>query len=74
MKTLFNYITVISAIVLITAVLLQTQGTSLGSSFGGGESGGYRTRRGAERGIFYLTIGTAVVFLLSIILGILAKR
>lgn len=74
MKALFNYITVVSAVILVITVLLQNQGTGLGSSFGGGEAGGYRTKRGAEKGIYYLTIGAAVVFLLSVVLSILAKR
>jgi protein translocase SecG subunit len=76
-KNLFNYITVISAIVVITTVLLQSQDAGLGGAFGGGgggEGGGYRTKRGAERSIYYLTIGAGVVFVLSVILSILAKN
>lgn len=72
MKALFNYITVISAIIVITTVLLQSQGSSLGGAFGG-DAGGYRTRRGAERTIYYTTIGAAVIFVLSVVLSILSK-
>lgn len=73
MKALFNYITVITAIIIITMVLLQSRGSSLGASFGGGDAGAYRTRRGAERGVYYATIGAAVVFVLSVLLSILSK-
>lgn len=74
MRALFNYVTILSAIVLITTILLQSQGTSLGGAFGGSDGGGYRTRRGAERMVFYATIGSAVVFIVAVILGILSKR
>jgi len=73
-KLLFNIITIISAVILITTILLQSQGSGLGGAFGGGDSGGYRTRRGAEKMIYYVTIGAAVIFVLSVILSILAKR
>lgn len=63
----------VSAVVIITTVLLQSRGSSLGASFGGGDSGGYRTRRGAEKGLYYTTIGAGFVFVLSVILSILSS-
>lgn len=74
MKIIFNYITVLAGIVVITAVMLQARGSGLGGAFGGSSGGEFRTRRGAEKGIYYLTIGGAVVFVLSVLLSILAKR
>lgn len=74
MKLFFDYLTVLSAISIITTVLLQSRDSSLGGAFGGGDSGGYRTRRGAERSIYYLTIISGVVFVASILLSILAKN
>ncbi|HUC20512.1 MAG TPA: preprotein translocase subunit SecG [Candidatus Polarisedimenticolaceae bacterium] len=73
MKSLFNYITVISAVTIITTVLLQSRGSSLGASFGGGDSEGFRTRRGAERGIYLTTVGAGFIFVLSVLLSILSK-
>jgi protein translocase SecG subunit len=73
MKLLFDYITVLAAITIITTVLLQSRDSSLGGAFGGGDSGGYRTRRGAERTIYYLTIAAGVVFVASVLLSIIAK-
>jgi protein translocase SecG subunit len=72
MKALFNDVTITAAIVLITTVLLQQQGSGLGGAFGGAE-GGYRTRRGAERVIYFATIVSAVVLVASVLLSILAK-
>lgn len=72
MHSIFNYITVISAVLLIIAILLQTRGASLGAGFGG--SAEINTvRRGSDKTIFQLTIVFAVVFVVSIILGIIAK-
>lgn len=51
----------ILAIILITAILLQQRGSGLGSAFGG-DSAVYRTKRGAEKIIFYGTIAVAVLF------------
>jgi len=51
---------------------MQTQGVGLGTAFGG-EGGSYRTKRGAEKIIFNLTIVMAIVFVLSVIFGILSK-
>jgi preprotein translocase subunit SecG len=55
--------TVIIAITLISVVLLQGQGSGLGSAFGG-DAGVHRTRRGVEKTMFNLTLTVASVFLL----------
>ena len=58
---------VIVAILLMTGILLQTpKATGLGGTIGGGDGGlggGYRTRRGLERQIYYTTWVLAAVFL-----------
>lgn len=72
MKSFFNIVTIVAAIVTIVTVLLQSRGAGLGASFGG-EGNFYRSRRGAEKAIFNLTIIAAVVFVLSVLLGILSK-
>lgn len=59
-------------IFLVGAILLQNRGTGLSSIFGG-EGGMYRTRRGAERGIFIATIVLAVLFLGFGITGIILQ-
>ncbi|MGH7903692.1 MAG: preprotein translocase subunit SecG [Candidatus Dormibacteraceae bacterium] len=59
---------VISAILLMASVLLQTpKASGLGGTIGGGDSslgGGYRTRRGLERQIYWTTWVLIVAFLI----------
>lgn len=61
MTNLFNYLQIAIAILLIVAILLQHRGTSLGGAFGG-EGNVYRSRRGAEKFLFYATITLGVIF------------
>ena len=61
MTNIFNYLQIIFAVLLIIAILLQHRGTSLGGAFGG-EGNVYRSRRGAEKFLFYATIVLAVIF------------
>ncbi len=72
MKSLFNLISAIAAVLMIILILLQSQGSSLGGAFGG-ESNSYRSKRGAEKVLFNGTIILAVIFVLSLLLGLLAK-
>ena len=58
---------------LMLFILIQSRGQSLGATFGG-DTNFYRSRRGAEAVIFNATIVFAVVFVLSVILSILAKK
>ncbi len=74
MKSLFNVLTVVSAVLMILTVLIQQRGQSLGASFGGGDSNFYRSKRGAEAVIFNATIVLAVIFVLSVVLSIMSKK
>lgn len=66
----YNYLTIISTLLLTVLILVQTRGASLGAGLGGaGEVN--TTRRGTEKTIFQLTIVCAVVFTLSLILSVL---
>ena len=56
---------------LIIAVLLQVKGQGLGGIFGGGDAGIYRTRRGAERTLFNLTIVLVVLFFVFALASVL---
>ena len=64
MKDFLLVIQIIISVSLIVVILLQAKGTGLGSSFGGA-SQVYRSRRGMEKMIMYLTI--ALVFLFFIV-------
>ncbi|HEY4963095.1 MAG TPA: preprotein translocase subunit SecG [Candidatus Saccharimonadales bacterium] len=66
--SIFNYITIGSTILLTLLILVQTRGASLGAGLGGaGEVN--TTRRGTDKTIFQITIVTAIVFALSLLLG-----
>ncbi len=65
-----QFITIASGILMITSILLQQRGASLGAGFGSsGEL--YTTRRGLDKNLFEATIVLAVVFVLSILTGLL---
>lgn len=63
------YITIGSALLMILAILLQQRGASLGAGFGG-SSELYTTRRGLDKNLFEVTIFLSVVFVLSILVGL----
>lgn len=68
--SILQIITVGSAVLMIIAILLQQRGASLGAGFGSsGEL--YTTRRGLDKNLFEVTIVLAVVFVLSILVGLL---
>jgi preprotein translocase subunit SecG len=61
---IISIIQLISAVLLIVVVLVQSRGASLDQAFGG--SGGFfMERRGIEKTLYYITLILAVVFLLS---------
>jgi protein translocase SecG subunit len=66
MQTFLQVVVIVSAVLLTIVILLQNQGSGLGMAFGG-ESGFYRTKRGAERVLFFATIALAVIFVGSVI-------
>lgn len=70
------YLQVVQLIVsvcLIAAILLQVKGQGLGGIFGGSDSGIYKTRRGAERTLFNLTIVLVVLFFLFALAAVLLQ-
>jgi len=69
-NAILQFITIASAILLILAILLQQRGASLGAGFGSsGEL--YTTRRGLDKNLFEVSIVLAVIFILSILAGLL---
>lgn len=69
--TIYNYITIISAVLMTVLVLVQTRGASLGAGFGGGAEVN-TVRRGSDKTVFQLTIIVAFIFVASIIAGVVA--
>jgi len=67
---ILQFLTLGSAVLMIVAILLQQRGASLGAGFGSsGEL--YTTRRGFDKNLFEVTIILAVVFVLSILAGLI---
>jgi preprotein translocase subunit SecG len=70
--SIYNYITLGSMLLMTFLILIQTRGASLGAGLGGaGEVN--TTRRGTDKTIYQITIVTALVFSLSLILDVIAK-
>lgn len=62
--------TLVSAVLMVLMILLQQRGASLGAGFGStGEL--YTTRRGIDKSLFEVTIVLAVIFVLSIVVGLI---
>lgn len=72
MRSALIAITILTSVLLVIVILLQNQGSGLGTAFGG-DSGFYRTKRGAERVLFYLTVALATGFVASLV-GLLVVR
>ena len=68
--SVYNYITIISMLIMTLLILIQTRGASLGAGLGGtGEVN--MTRRGTDKTLHQITIILAVVFASSIAVGII---
>lgn len=61
MQNIINYIQIVVSVLLVSSILLQHRGTSLGGAFGG-EGNVYRSRRGAEKFLFWATVTLGVIF------------
>lgn len=68
-NNILQFITITSAALMILAILLQQRGASLGAGFGSsGEL--HTTRRGIDKNLFEVTIFLAVIFIMSILAGL----
>lgn len=69
--TIYNYVTIGSAIMIVLLVLIQTRGADLGAGLGGG--GEVNTvRRGSDKSLHQLTILVVFIFAASLILHLVA--
>ena len=68
--TILQIVMIASAILMIVSILLQQRGATLGAGFGSsGEL--YTTRRGIDKNLFEVTVVFAVIFVVSILAGLL---
>lgn len=67
---ILQVVTVVSAIIMILFILLQARGATLGAGFGSsGEL--FTTRRGTDKSLYEATIIIAVIFVLSLLAGLI---
>lgn len=67
---ILQFATIASGVLMMLSILLQQRGASLGAGFGSsGEL--FTTRRGLDKNLFEATIVLAVIFILSILTGLL---
>lgn len=70
MKPVILLIQIILAGVLVLVILIQQKGAGLGSSFGA-DMALYRTKRGAEKFLFRITIVISALFIIASIAGLI---
>lgn len=67
---ILSIVTITTAVLMTAAILLQARGASLGAGFGSsGEL--FTTRRGTDKSLYEATIVLAVIFVGSLIVGLL---
>jgi protein translocase SecG subunit len=69
--SIYNYVTIISAVILTILILIQTRGASLGAGLGGGGGDVNTVRRGSDKSLHQITIIMAFIFAGSILLGVI---
>lgn len=70
MNPVISLIQIVLAVLLILVIIIQQKGSGIGTAFGGDLSF-YRTKRGAEKLLFYATIGLSFAFILSSLIGLI---
>ena len=63
----------VTAIGLIASILMQSRGSGLGATFGGGDTSSFRTRRGVEQRLYQFTIALSVLFVIISMLIYIAE-
>ncbi len=70
MKPTISLIQIILGVLLILVIIIQQKGSGLGSAFGA-DMGFYRSKRGAEKLLFYATIILSVALILASLIGLI---
>lgn len=68
--SIYNYVTIVTMVLLTILILMQTRGASLGAGLGGGGGEINTERRGSDKSLHHLTIILAFIFVASIVIGI----
>ena len=64
-----SIIQVIVSVLLVISILLQNRGSGLSAAFGG-DFGGYYTKRGFEKFLFYFSIILSILFIIMAIINV----
>lgn len=68
--SILSTITIVSAALMVVLILLQSRGATLGAGFGSsGEL--FTTRRGFEKNLYETNIVVSVIFVMSIVIGLI---
>lgn len=71
-NTILSVAQIVISILLVTAILLQQRGASVGAAFGGGDTI-HVTRRGVDQYLYISTIVLAVLFFATAITAFLLR-
>lgn len=69
MVKIINLFEIIVALALIVSILLQNRGAGLSGTFGG-DFGGYYTKRGMEKFLFFISIFLSSLFIILAVISI----
>lgn len=72
MKTTLTIVQIVLSILMIVSILLQSRGSGMSSTFGGGGEF-YRSRRGIEKILLRFTVVLVILFFASSIANILVR-
>jgi preprotein translocase subunit SecG len=72
MQTVLSVSQIIVSCLLILLISVQGKGGGLGSAFGAGYAS-FSKRRGIEKFVFYVTIGTTIIFLVLSVTNLLLR-
>jgi protein translocase SecG subunit len=72
MNDIYSIVTIVSVVVISFLVLIQTRGAELGAGIGGAADVNIK-RRGSDKTIFQLTIIAGLVFVLSLVFGVISR-
>lgn len=72
MQQILTIVQIVSSVLLIISILLQQRGGGLSATFGG-EGNVYRTKRGLEKILFYVSIVLSIIFLGSVFLNLIIQ-
>lgn len=70
--TVYNYITIVTTVMVIALILIQTRGATLGAGLGGGGEEINTERRGSDKTVHQITIIIVFIFLASLVMHVIA--